>query len=92
MSETLLNVKVDETCSFCNQNLSDSVGCVFTHVEFGGRRMPRIRCWESLCPGCGAEFEHFHHPGCKFEVCPSCHCVECTCRVNAFVREPETII
>ena len=75
-------------CDYCNLEMRPGTGCTFTHVDFNGKDVARIRMDEidsdgeaRNCHDCNAGPGQLHHPGCDWERCPVCggQIISCSC-------------
>ena len=65
-------------CSFCNQDMTDHLGCIVTHFD-GVQRTPHNEAED--CHDCGCPTGTQHHPGCDMERCSICggQAISCSC-------------
>lgn len=66
-------------CSYCHQEMKDSVSCSVSAFEGEPPRVPHSgpdKCHDCQCPAGGQ-----HHPGCDMERCPICtgQAISCSC-------------
>ena len=76
-------------CAACGREMTTADGCILVPVQIkNGKRLVKtmepirfgdetrypinIETWER-CHDCGVKKGEYHHPGCDWEECPSCH-------------------
>lgn len=81
-------------CSYCNNDMLTSDGCIPLKIQYKGHTYNRIKVGddgdfyeqfysdkELRCGDCGAKLGNYHHPGCDCERCPVCglQLISCDC-------------
>ena len=75
-------------CTWCDQEMRDTVSCTVATWHLAGRPVERTRNrgrWATdRCGDCGAPRNGYHHPGCDLERCPLCRgqALSCGCRFD----------
>ncbi len=91
-------------CKICGLEMLKADGCKVSTVFISGKEYPRIPFGEETeqvyppddgerCHDCGTLAGHYHHYGCDWEECPSCHgqLLGCACEDVEFNElEPDT--
>lgn len=84
-------------CTWCDQEMTDTVSCTFTAFHLDGVPVPRRRNVGrgsmARCGDCGAPRGGYHHPGCDLEECPHCRgqAMSCDCRWDEDPSDPDDL-
>lgn len=77
-------------CHHCKKDMLIAKGCKEVPIVINGVSHKPIKVGDPHdfnegtkhpCGDCGAQYGHFHHPGCDQERCPVCHgqLISCGC-------------